>query len=126
MEVEISVRPNHKEVPIGPDVNIASKAVGEPVKTYVFFDIEAPGLKSTTYKPRITEMSFVAINHNDFLSLGDVIHNSRGLFETVEPRVLNKLTVCINPMKMIMPNVTDLTDWTITILNIINHFQLRL
>ena len=109
MEVEISVGPMHKEVPNNTDVHIATTDDREPFKTYVFFDIEATGLKSTTYKPRITEMSFVAINHNDFLSLGDVIHNSRGLFETVEPRVLNKLTVCINPMKMIMPNVTDLT-----------------
>ena len=86
MEVEISVGTVQKEVPNSPDVHITTKADREPVKTYVFFVIEATGLKSTTYKPRITEMSFVAINHNDFLSLGDVIHNSIGLFETVEPR----------------------------------------
>ena len=91
----------------------------EPFQTFVFFDIEATGLNSTSYKPRITEMSFIAINHKDFLHIrclpqSSIESQSSSLSDQNGPtfnlpRVINKLTVCINPLKLIMPDVSDLT-----------------
>ena len=105
--------------------NLASKERDDlsfqkaPIQTFVFFDIEATGLKTTTYKPRITELSFVAINYKDLLqihsSLGssDETQSSSSSFQNGAkfhcPRVTSKLTLCINPMKLIMPDVSDLT-----------------
>ena len=90
-----------------------------PFQTLVFFDIEATGLKSTTYKPRITEMSLIAINYKDFLKIRCLPESStesqsnslsfqNGTTYNL-PRVTNKLTLCINPLKLIMPDVSDLT-----------------
>ena len=99
--------------------DITSKSVKKPIETFVFFDIESTGLKTTTYKPRITELSFVAINHKDFLhirasheSSQETLGNSSGTQNSTNfnlPRVNNKLTLCINPMKLIMPDVSDIT-----------------
>ena len=96
-----------------------SSSVKEPIQTFVFFDIEATGLKTTTSKPRITELSFVAINHKDFLNFRvshkSFIESQSNSSDTQNctsfnlPRVINKLTLCINPMKLIMPNVSDIT-----------------
>ena len=36
------------------------------IKTYVYFDLEATGLKNSG-KPRITELSLVAVNQQDVL-----------------------------------------------------------
>ena len=38
----------------------------EEIKTIVYFDLEATGLKSSG-KPRISELSFVAVNFQDIL-----------------------------------------------------------
>ena len=101
-------------------IELDSCSEREPIKTFVFFDIEATGLKSTTTKPRITELSFVAIDQKDFKLLGPLLRNSlenqscsttnfSNRIEFILPRVVNKLTICVNPMKMIPPNVSDIT-----------------
>ena len=84
------------------------------IKTLVYFDIEATGLKSSG-RPRITEVSFVAVNNQGILDLHRKIQNhvetekDNMLLESLLPRVINKLTLCIYPMATIMPDVTDIT-----------------
>ena len=87
------------------------------MKTLVYFDIEATGLKSSG-RPRISEVSFVAINTHEILNLNHKLleklndMNSREHIlelETFLPRVLNKLTLCVYPMAAIMPDVSRLT-----------------
>lgn len=90
------------------------------IKTLVYFDIEATGLKSSG-RPRITELSLVAVNLQDVLELhGRIMVMSRvsrgksqgerqSLVEQLQPRVINKLTLCFNPMTTIPLNVTDIT-----------------
>ena len=87
------------------------------MKTLVYFDIEATGLKSSG-RPRISEVSFVAINTQEILNLNHKLleklndMNSREHIlelETFLPRVLNKLTLCVYPMAAIMPDVSRLT-----------------
>ena len=69
------------------------------MKTLVYFDIEATGLKSSG-RPRISEISFVAINNQEILNLNHTLleklndmKSSEQILhlETFLPRVLNKL-----------------------------------
>ena len=119
VEVEIA-HPQTNEKATSINGNNATNEKAVSIQTFVFFDIEATGLKSTTPKPRITEMSFVAINAKDFVWTGTTLRkfsenqscssmSIQRSIELIQPRVINKLTVCINPLKMIMPNVSDLT-----------------
>ena len=82
------------------------------IETLVYFDIEATGLKSCG-KPRITEMSFVAVNIQSIIDLHDSIRKKSKeenmILEILLPRVMNKLTICVYPMATIMPNVTSIT-----------------
>ena len=87
------------------------------IKTLVYFDLEATGLKSSG-RPRISEIAFVAVNFEDIgelhLQIQNQIRNKNNqdyLFqiESLLPRVLNKLTLCVYPMATIMPEVTDIT-----------------
>jgi len=86
------------------------------IKTLVYFDIEATGLKSSG-KPRISEISFVAVNVQDVLDLHLQILNRLNqaglntsvLVEDLLPRILNKLTLCVYPMATIMPVVSTIT-----------------
>jgi len=79
----------------------------------VYFDLEATGLKSSG-KPRISEISLVAVNVEDVLQLHYRLvehlsrHGASGV-EDLVPRVLNKLTLCVYPMATIMPVVTNIT-----------------
>ena len=88
------------------------------IKTLVYFDLEATGLRSSG-RPRITEISFVAVNYESLNEINIQIEkylenrnnqdnavNLEGLF----PRVLNKLTLCVYPMATILPEVSDITD----------------
>ena len=70
------------------------------IKTLVYFDLEATGLKSSG-RPRITEISFVAVSSENVEELNcDIQNNFRNKFnqdyvlqlESLLPRVLNKLT----------------------------------
>ena len=79
------------------------------VKTLVYFDLEATGLISSG-RPRICEISFVAVNIEDVLQLGLRLNEDSKLCETsVLPRIVNKLTLCVYPMAIIVPLVSDLT-----------------
>ena len=80
------------------------------VKTLVYFDLEATGLKSSG-RPRICEISFVAVNIEDVLQLGLSLSENRNLCEiSFLPRIVNKLTLCVYPIAIIVPLVSDLTD----------------
>ena len=86
----------------------------ESVKTFVYFDIEATGLKSCG-RPRISEISFIAVNSKDIIDLNvklqaSVIKKKEDIdIEEMLPRVINKLTVCVYPMATIVPLVSDIT-----------------
>ena len=67
------------------------------IKTVVYFDVEATGLKKSG-RPRITEVSFVAMSAKDVLE-------SKIEVGTILPRIVNKLTVCVYPMAIIRPEV---------------------
>ena len=76
------------------------------IKTLVYFDIEATGLRSSG-RPRICEISLVAVNTQD------VVNSKKRDEQYCEvsflPRIMNKLTLCIYPMAVIVPLVSDLT-----------------
>ena len=103
------------------------------VKTLVYFDLEATGLKSSG-RPRICEISFVAVNIEDVLQLGLSLSENRNLCEiSFLPRIVNKLTLCVYPMAIIVPLVSDLTgldnynlsgqsNFTNTTANLLNGF----
>ena len=87
------------------------------IKSLVYFDLEATGLKSSG-RPRITEISFVAVNIEDVKEMHLKIQNHQPNrkypddhhhIESFLPRVLSKLTLCVYPMATIMPIVTDIT-----------------
>ena len=52
------------------------------IKTFVYFDIEATGLKSSG-RPRISEISFVSLNTQEFSDL------NQKLFEQAHPLCLS-------------------------------------
>ena len=87
------------------------------ITTLVYFDIEATGLKSSG-RPRITEISCVAVNMDSILRLSLEIKkilknpNLEGYaieLESLQPRIVNKLTLCVYPMATIVPHVSDIT-----------------
>ena len=79
------------------------------INTLVYFDIEATGLKSSG-KPRICEISLVAVNTQDVLNLGVTNKKDNQFCEvTFSPRIVNKLTLCVYPMAIVVPLVSDLT-----------------
>ena len=89
----------------------------QEVNTLVFFDLEATGLKSSG-KPRICELSMIAVNMEDMLDMSDTLlcqlqcrRNERTILQADRtlPRILNKLTLCVYPMAPIVPIVSDLT-----------------
>ena len=87
------------------------------INTLVYLDLEATGLKNSG-RPRKTEISLVAVNTQDILSLQrriqsylqkERIQNNWMQVETILPRVMNKLTLSVYPMATIMPEVTRIT-----------------
>ena len=87
------------------------------IKTLVYFDLEATGLKSSG-RPRISELSFVAIDAQEIKIMNKKLsekeknftcHEDILLLETLIPRVLNKLSICVYPMATIMPEVSSIT-----------------
>jgi len=81
------------------------------IKTFVFFDLEGTGL---TDNPRITEVTMVAMNRS---SGEEMVYKARralwapGLNEQPPdlPRVINKLTICIYPMKPVCREAEEIT-----------------
>ena len=82
------------------------------IKTFVYFDLEATGLRNSG-RPRITELSFVAVNTKDVLELHSKLmthlQGSQTDVESILPRIMNKLTVCVYPMAIIRPEVSEIT-----------------
>jgi len=83
----------------------------QQIKTFVFFDLEGTGLSDN---PRITEVTMVAMNRS---SGEEMVYRARkslwspGTNEMPPdlPRVINKLTVCIYPMKPICYEAAEIT-----------------
>ena len=80
------------------------------IKTLVYFDLEATGLKSSG-RPRISELSFVAIDAQEINIVNKKLsekvknitcHEDILLLETLLPRVLY-------PLATIMPGVSSIT-----------------
>ena len=82
------------------------------LKTLVYCDLEATGLKSSG-RPRISELSLVAVKIEDVLKLNSQLkiqlQKGSDKNENVLPRVMNKLTVCVYPMSIIRPEVAEIT-----------------
>lgn len=63
------------------------------IKTFVFFDIETTGLPEEEFsKTKITELALIACSKVELLN-----HTGKGK----RPRVQHKLTICLNPMKLV-------------------------
>lgn len=70
------------------------------IKTFVFFDLETTGLPDyECRKTKITEISLVACARSHLLE------TKRGNL----PRVLHKLTLCVNPRRLIQCQSTAIT-----------------
>ena len=111
------------------------------VRTHVYFDLEATGLKSSG-KPRICELSLIAVNVQDVLEMTENVENriiESKIFQVRKrlPRIMNKLTLCVYPMATIVPLVSDITgldNYNLTgqskfdmqTVNLINSFLLLL
>ncbi|ESN96700.1 hypothetical protein HELRODRAFT_189337 [Helobdella robusta] len=74
------------------------------INTFVFVDLEATGLT----QPRITEVSLVAVNRLSMETARQmpVSFESRSSYL---PRVVNKLTLCVSPLKTIEQTASDMT-----------------
>lgn len=60
-EMELEVISQHED-----DVEASGKR--SPIQTFAFIDVEASGLKSSTSKARITELSIVALGVSELVS----------------------------------------------------------
>ena len=82
------------------------------IKTLVYFESEATRLKNSG-RPRITEISCVAVNTKDVLELQSrLMKNVKGSKSDVEnilPRFMNKLKVCVYPKAIIISEVSEIT-----------------
>ena len=82
------------------------------IKTLVYFDLEATGLKNSG-RSRITELSFVAVNTKDVLELHSKLmthlQEGKANVESILPRIMNKLTVCVYPLAIIKLEVSEIT-----------------
>ena len=89
----------------------------QDIRTFVYFDLEATGLKSSG-RPRVCELSLIAVDTSDILELHESLLNSISVrrnedtsiqVETFSPRIVNKLTLCVYPMSTIVPLVSSMT-----------------
>lgn len=83
-------------------------------KTFVFFDIEVTGLPHLEYNlTKITEICMIAATKDSIMST--VINEL--------PRVIHKISLCINPFKRIQTRASEITG---RILEIISRYILKL
>lgn len=73
----------------------------DTIQTFVFFDLETTGLIEGSNIPKITEMSLIASSRNSFL------FNKNGTL----PRVLHKLTIPLQPLRLIPLIVSQITGF---------------
>lgn len=77
----------------------------EPIYNFAFLDLETTGLPHLeNYTTKITELS---------ISIVQSEHLSSGHF----PRVVNKITLCLNPCKSITPTAAEMTGEFKSIIN---------
>lgn len=70
------------------------------IKSYAFFDLETTGLPSIERTPtKITEISFIACS----------VEHIRAIEKNKIPRVIHKLSLCLNPKKLISHKSTEIT-----------------
>jgi three prime repair exonuclease-1 len=113
----------------------------QDIKTFVYFDLEATGLKSSG-RTRVCEISLIAVDTSDILELHEsLLHSISGRtnedtiiqVETCCPIIVNKLTLCVYPMATIVPlvssktgldiyNLTDQSKFNRNIGNLLNIF----
>ena len=81
------------------------------IQTIVYLDLESTGLKESG-RPRISEISLVAVNTKDFLKsqsyINDLISKKENC-DKILPRILNKITLCVYPMAPVLPDVSIIT-----------------
>ena len=81
------------------------------IQTIVYFDLESTGLKESG-RPRISEISLVAVNTKDFLKsqsyINDLISKKENC-DKILPRILNKITLCVYPIAPVLPDVSIIT-----------------
>ena len=74
----------------------------QDIKTFVYFDLEATGLKSSG-RPRVFEISLIAVNTSDIIDLHEYLLNIISdrpnedtliQIETCSPRIMKILFVC--------------------------------
>ena len=81
------------------------------IQTIVCLDLESTGLRESG-RPRICEISLLAVNTNDFLELQIKINDYISKKENCDkilPRILNKIILCVYPMAPILPDVSRIT-----------------
>ena len=74
----------------------------------VYLDIEPTELKSSG-KPRVTQLSLVAVRTESILELHSKLTCQNQSNKDEQPRVMDKVTVCVYSMVPIRPEVSDLT-----------------
>jgi len=78
--------------------------------TLVFLDLEATGLAGTWPRPRITEVSMVAIGRDEFTRFAEQISRAQPtLAVKIRPRVSDRLTLCLRPTTTVPSHVAELT-----------------
>ncbi len=80
------------------------------INTYVFFDTESTGLSGA----RITELSLVAVHHQELSNYTKVLkkkveEKSSKTLSVTYPRVMNKLTLAVNPSKPVSTFIEEFT-----------------
>ena len=80
------------------------------IKTIVYFDLESTGLQDSG-RPRISELSFLAVKTEDFLKLHSEIIDDISKKVNIErlPRIINKLTLCVYPMALVTQDASTIT-----------------
>lgn len=93
---------------------VAASSSRLAIKTLAFFDLETTGLPDLEFfKTKITELSIVACSVNHFLDVQD----------NESPRVLHKITICLNPYKRIDLKASEVTGLTNELLEHENKFD---
>lgn len=85
------------------------------ISTFVFFDLETSGLPADEFnRTKIIKLALVACSAEHIAATNTLAAN-RALIKL--PHVLHKLSVCLNPQRMIHPEVTVITG--------LDNFQLE-
>ncbi|XP_030062043.1 three-prime repair exonuclease 1 [Microcaecilia unicolor] len=84
----------------------------KPFQTYVFMDLEATGLPFS--RPRIAELCLIAVSRH---ALENTEYSNTFRSVPVFPRVVDKLSLCVNPQKPFTPVASTITGLSNDLLN---------